>query len=355
MTEEAKNDIKLHGRTSNYYVSGPHATWDVNPLRSKEQFALDYRKDPVAAAAKYECNPAGSSDPYFRDMTIFDNSMDRKEPAITVSYELQERESEETKNVVKQWEPVFEIAEWFKPVPGALYAMHGDLAVVGDRAGVAMSHVVSWVEKEVTFLNEANILESRVERLPIVRNDFTIAFSADIGSNPPREIKIRWARELAFQLIKLGFDVAYFSFDGFQSRDSMQILEDAGIETERVSTDINNNIWRTLKDVASDHRLKMEHNQDLRTELEALVDLGRKVDHPPAGGKDMADAFGCSIAGAIQLGGEESDGYEEVQAGKSIFNIGINMPGLLQNEEYSVSLHNTLPIGMSMEAPIGSN
>lgn len=355
LVAETREDNKTMGRESKMYASGPHATWDVNPLRKFEDFADDYRKDPVEAAAKYECNPSGSTNPYFRNMSIFKNSVDIEEPPIQVSYELRTTVSEETGAEIEQWEPVFEFADWFQPSSGAAYAVHGDLAVVGDRAGIAMSHVVDWVEVPVTFVNEASVLETRTERKPVIRNDFTIAFEADIGIKPAREIKIRWARELIFELIRRGFRIERVTYDQYQSKDSMQIIEDAGIETDRVSTDLNNNVWRTLKDVASDNRLKMSANELLMTELESLVDLGRKVDHPPAGGKDLADAFGCSIVGAIELGGEEGDAADDVVMGQSIFATGDQMQGLALPAEMGITSNNMLPIGMTLEAPFGSH
>lgn len=355
LTAQGKASIEKYGRDSNYYVSGPHATWDVNPLRKKDDYKMDYLQNPVEAAAKYECRPAESSNPYFRDIVPFTEAVDRDEEPITVNYELVTTISDITGTEVQQWEPVFTFADWFKPVKGALYAMHGDLAVNGDRAGVAMSHVKNWVEKEVTFVNDQNLIETRTENLPIIQNDFTIGFSADIGSNPAREIQIRWARELAFELIRRGFDIARFTFDGFQSVDSMQILESSGVETDRVSTDINNNVWRTLKDVVSDRRLKRPQNDDLLNEIKALIDLGRKVDHPPTSGKDLADAFACSIVGAITLGGSESANYEEVQVGGSIFDTPSAMTGVARPEEFGISLNNMLPIGMTLEAPLGTN
>lgn len=355
VTAEGKADNVKYGRSSNFFVSGPYATWEVNPLRKKSDFDLDYQRDPVEAAAKYECSPAKSSNPYFRDISMFKDSIDRNSPAIKVSYELLDHVSEETGETTQIWEPVYEFAEWFRPVQGALYAMHGDLAIVGDRAGVAMSHVTDWEEKDVTFVNSDNIIETRTERLPKIRNDFTIAFESDIGANPAREIKVRWARELAFELIRRGFEVSRFTFDQFQSKDSMQILEEAGIETERVSTDMNNNVWRSLKDIVSDRRIKMEANDLLITELEALIDLGRKVDHAPTGSKDLADAFACSIVGAIELGGSEDEGYTEVTVGESIFNYGVNNPGLAMPDTFGVDLNNLLPTGMTMEALRGTN
>lgn len=355
LTAQGKESNAKYGRDSNYYVSGPHATWVVNPLRKREDFKMDYLQNPVEAAAKYECKPAESSNPYFRDIVPFTEAVDRDEEPITINYELVTTVSDITGQEVQQWEAVYTFADWFKPVPGALYAMHGDLAINGDRAGVAMSHVVDWVEKEVTFVNDNHLIETSKESLPVVRNDFTIGFEADIGSQPAREIQIRWARELAFQLIQRGFTVALFTFDGFQSVDSMQLLEASGIETDRVSTDLNNNVWRTLRDVVSDRRLKRPANELLLDELKSLVDLGRKVDHPPNGGKDLADAFACSIVGAITLGGSESEDYAEIQAGDSIFTTPDQMGGLARPEEFGVSLGNMLPIGMTLEAPFGTN
>lgn len=355
LTAKGKEDNQKHGRGSNYYVSGPHATWVVNPLRSQEDFATDYRTDPIEAAAKYECKPADSANPFFRDIVPFVEAEDRDEEPITVNYELRSHVSDETGKEVTSWEPVFTFAEWFKPVKGALYAMHGDLAVNGDRAGVAMSHVIDWEEVEETQFTDNGTVETRAERKPVIRNDFTIGFAADIGTNPPREIQIRWARELAFQLIQMGFDVARFTFDGFQSVDSMQILESAGIETERVSTDLNNNAWRTLKDVTSSRRLRRPKNDDLMNEIKSLIDLGRKVDHPPTSGKDLADAFACSIVGAIVLGGSESEGVDDIIIGQSIFATGDQMRGLALPEEMGISYNNMLPIGMTLEAPFGSH
>ena len=128
--------------------------------------------------------------------------------------------------------------------------------------------------------------------VPIIRNDFTIAYSADIaakdenGEDMPREIQIRWVRQLALELIKRGFVIGQISYDSFQSFDSMQILEAHGIESERVSTDRDPSIWKTLKDIASEGRLKMPQELDLLDELDALSRIDGKVDHPP---------FGCFV------------------------------------------------------------
>lgn len=325
LTTEAKKDVEDVGeKVSIYFASGPYATWEVNPLRKgKEEFASDYRVNPEEAAAMYECKPTRATDAYFRNPVIFKQSVDREAQPLTVDYKLVTHTSEITGKSVVGWEPQFHFSEDFKPIQGARYAMHGDLAIRGDRAGIAMSHVEKWETRvELVEADDGEILEQEIV-VPIIRNDFTIAFTADIGEKPSREIQIRWARMLAFELIKRGFVLASFTFDGFQSTDTIQILNSKGIESDRVSTDRDPDIWKTIKDVASDNRLRMPFEQLLMNELEALSRVdGGKVDHPPGGSKDLADAFACSIVGAIAAGGEEDSGHEVVDIGAKFFEVG---------------------------------
>ena len=102
----------------------------------------------------------------------------------------------------------------------------------------------------------------------------------------------------------------------------MQLLNYQGIETNRVSTDRDQSIWKSLKDIASEGRLRMPYDQLLLDELEALSDVNGKVDHPPAGSKDLADAFACSIVGALVVGGEESEDRAIVLSEDTIFDVG---------------------------------
>ena len=316
LTAEAKADVEEHGDDSMFFASGPYSTWEVNPTKKQSDFAKEYRKDPDEAAAKYECKPTRAMDSYFRNPKIFDSAIDRERQPVDIEYRVVNIRSAKTGSVQRGWEPTFTFDHDFRPAPGAYYALHGDLAITGDRAGIAMSHVETWMEREAAVLDDEGATIDTVSTMaPFVRNDFTISFGADVGAiDPltgevlPREIQIRWVRSLAFELIKRGFPIGSFTFDGFQSTDSIQILTLHGIESERVSTDRDPDIWKTLKDVASDARLGMPPSDLLKKELLALsrVDKG-KVDHPPNGSKDEADAFACSIVGAINLGGQEDD------------------------------------------------
>lgn len=333
LTAEAKQDIEEVGDSrSIYFASGPYATWEVNPrIRGKEDFESDYRKNPDEAAAKYECKPTRATDAYFRNPIIFRQAVDRSEQPLEISYRMVETSSlQDPDRTVRGWEPVFSFSEDFRAIPGARYAIHADLAIRGDRAGVSMSHVERWEERELTSVDDSGYVDRRQSIVPILRNDFTVAFSADLSAVDeyredetgkslvaPREIQIRWVRDLIYKLIERDFYIGTVTYDGFQSVDSMQILENHGIETRRVSTDRDPDIWKSLKDIASDARLRMPYSDLLLKELDALSRINGKVDHPPSGSKDLADAFSCSLVGAILLGGEEDNSPDDYTTDES--------------------------------------
>jgi hypothetical protein len=349
LTDEGKRDNEKYKEKSVYYVSGPYATWDVNPrIRGKEQFEPQYRKDPEDSAGRYECKPSRASNSFFRNPVIFQQAVSQEEQPLTVDYEIKEHYSDITKSTVRGWEPIFNFASDFKPVQGARYALHGDLAITGDRAGIAMSHVERWLEKTDTIEAEDGELFDETTVVPVVKNDFCFGFEADIGESPPREIQIRWVKTLAFELIKRGFTIGMFTFDSYQSTDIIQSFEHHGIPSEKLSADKTDDVWKNLKDVASDSRLHMPFQQLLMNELAALSRIDGKIDHPPGGSKDLADAFACSIQTAILVGGEEDEEGLETEVGEEFFNMGnlMAMPfGHDEYEGYNGGLM-SLPIGL---------
>ena len=349
LTLEGVQDMEEMGDKSTYYVSGPLATWEVNPrVKGKYQFATDYRKNPDEAASKYECKPSRSVNAYFRNPQIFRTAVDKPDQPVHIEYELVELVSSQTGSSSQVWQPKFHFDESFQPVQGARYAIHGDLAIKGDRAGIAMSHVESWTDQIVLTENEDGSMSEESMSVPLLRNDFLIGFEADIGESPPREIQIRWVRLLIFELIKRGFFVSQVSFDSFQSSDTMQILESHGINVEKLSPDKDTGIWRALKDVASDGRLKMPWSEIFQQEVEALSEQGGKVDHPPGGSKDFADALACSLVGAAMVGGEEDSEGTIVDIGDPYFELGPPIAGFEGDEEIDMFLGGglTFPIGM---------
>jgi hypothetical protein len=316
LTAQSREDIEKRGEKSRHYVSGPLPTWVVNPNFNQfkrvavegsdelvpEIYVEDYEEDAAMAKAKYECKPSKASNPFFRNEFLVRNSFTptARQPIEVIYY----KEG-------NSWEVKYDISPDLKPIKGAQYAMHGDLAVTQDRAGIAMAHTVrkEEFEQEVT-LEDGNLATIR-EMRPIIKVDFVFSFQAAKGENPPREIQIRWARELAFELRRRGFRIKRFTFDGYESRDSMQQLEKVGVESKKVSTDRSNEPWRNLMDVMYDGRMIAPHREFLIDELLGLTILPNgKVDHPRLGSKDEADALACAVFGAVEQGGRENESGE---------------------------------------------
>ena len=336
LTIEARADLKDHGETSRHYVSGPMATWQVNPrVKGRDAFAEDYRDDPVMARAKYECKPARAINPYFRNHQAVDAMfVPRPQMPIEVTYAL------ERNNQRAMWAPRYTFAADFYPIRGAIYALHADLAVHGDKAGLAMAHVVDYTEYEAIAADEDGAPHSVREVRPRVHVDFVIPFAADSAADPPREIQIRWGRQLCFELIQRGFNIRRFTFDSFQSLDSMQILESKGIDCAKVSTDLSEEPWRNLRDLAYEGRLSIPRPASadrtapappflLREELLGLSRLPNgRIDHPADGSKDLADAVAGAVLGAVLCGGrEETSGARRHFAGAEFaFGSGFELP-----------------------------
>jgi hypothetical protein len=485
LTKEGQADIDEKGIDSRHYVSGPLATWEVNPrVTGKDVFASDYAEDPVLARSKYECKPSRAINPYFRNHQALDACFEYVETEpIAVSYRR------DTASGMPVWIPKYEFSSNFIPVRGAAYAMHADMAITADRAGLAMAHVVSYSEHETFGEDEDGAPHPIRELRPNVKVDFVIHYSADASADPAREIQIRWARQLCFELVRQGFNIQRFSFDGFQclagetqillhdgtrraiadlvgtapfwvhansggrtvpglctrawktgrrddmvtvevsdgsktratqdhlfmlaggnyrmagklepgdrlmcvdpryaiepadpdtgsgtpglrvvvsvepappcdvydltvsqyrnfavapgffvhnSTDSMQILEARGISSEKISTDLHENPWRNLRDLAYEGRLIIPRLAGLdvakpppsllRTELLSLTRLPTgRIDHPYDGSKDLADAVACAVLGAVIIGGSEEESSPRAYCGGPAFTVGkpMSMP-----------------------------
>lgn len=319
LTAEARKEQQRRGGTSRHYVSGPLPTWIANPLRKRSDFDQEYEDDPVLARARYECDPAAAVNPFFSNEAAVEACvLEVEQEPLAVRYEPETHRvvhPDGMSEKVRSWATVYDFAARLIPKRGAIYAMHADLAVRKDTAGIAMAHVRSWDEQEVIGKDADGADVYMSERRPFVEVDFVIGYEAELGADPPREIQVRWARELCLELRRRGFNVRWFSFDGFQSVDSIQTLEANGIETDRVSTDLTNEPYRGLRDLFNEGRISLpllyppDRDPRILRELYGLNKLANgKLDHPVGGSKDLADALACAVQGAVQMGGQEDGG-----------------------------------------------
>lgn len=343
----AADNLK-NGDKSRHFVSGPHATWDVNPRYDKyerveypgasepipdlQNFKDDYDDNPAEARAKYECKPELAENRFFNNNEAIFSAFSELRPVPPIEFEYYWGVDEQgdvseafsgfdRKQLVPGWQVKFHYAPDFRPVAGALYTLHGDMAISGDRAGIAMSHVRTWDRRDWPIPGGSAMLESR----PVVKVDFVGKFESDKRAEPsPREVQIRWYRKLIWDLRSRGFQIAGVSFDNFQSADSLQILDSWGIETRKASTDRSTELYDTLRDVLYDSRLEAYYDELLVSELLRLSKLKNgKIDHPPNGSKDVADALAGAVAYSVEVGGDEGEStlYADEDAGMFDFSM----------------------------------
>ena len=163
--------------------------------------------------------------------------------------------------------------------------VHLDLALNSDSAGIACGYVPGFVK-----LNRG---DGTFETLPRVVFDFVLEVP------PPRggEINFEKIRNLIYRVCGYGVPIKWISMDSYQSKDTQQILTRKGFITGENGPDKKPIMYDVLKSGILDGRVYLPDHAKAQGEL---VELERdaktgKVDHPPRGSKDLADA----IAGVV--------------------------------------------------------
>jgi len=190
--------------------------------------------------------------------------------------------------------PSIASAEWcdFKVSKIALYPKriqnpdqprfaHIDLAITKDSAGLCIGHVPGFMH-----LNRGDYIET----LPIIQYDMILEIK------PPRggEIEFSDVRKLLYTLRDtLKLPIKWLSFDQFQSKDSMQIMHQNGFVVGYQSMDIDTEAYDVTKQAFYDGRIVAPEHAKAQKEMITLeMDTKKnKIDHPPQGSKDVADAM----------------------------------------------------------------
>lgn len=183
--------------------------------------------------------------------------------------------------------PLFE--DWFVAKDSLRRAVHLDIAYSadGDALGLAMGHV-------------AEVIEYDGELKPYIVFDFLLRMRAAPGT----EIMLQEVRRIIYDLKEeFRFRVSKVSMDGFQSTEMKQQLRKRKFQTEYVSVDRSKLPYEDLRDAIYEDRIEFppyythlskgsdERIQIAIKELSELEDGDKKIDHPEAGSKDVADAM----------------------------------------------------------------
>lgn len=179
--------------------------------------------------------------------------------------------------------------DWFIAKDGLKRALAIDVAVSGngDALGMAMGHV-----REVVDING--------ELKPYIIFDMLLRIKAVQGS----EIILGDVRQIVYMLNDdLHFKVKNISMDGFQSTDTLQQFRKRRFMADWLSVDKEKLPYEDLREAIYERRVEfprymtylnkgdLEMKNIAFKELSELQDTGKKIDHPPDGSKDVADAM----------------------------------------------------------------
>lgn len=166
--------------------------------------------------------------------------------------------------------------------------VHIDLSLTYDRCAIAMLRFDGLRE---VLRGEGD--SAMKEMMPVCSVEMACTIAPDL-QNEIQIAEVRlWVKMLRD---KYGYPIKVVTYDGFNSRESLQQWRKEGVKTGEVSMDRSSVPYKMLRDAINDTRIKMYHNDVLLTELFDLEydESKDKIDHPPTSSKDLADA----VAGA---------------------------------------------------------
>ncbi len=159
--------------------------------------------------------------------------------------------------------------------------VHIDLSRNNDRCGIAMVQFQGLVE-----IGRSNGMK---ELLPVGVVEMACTITPDANN----EIDIAEVRAFVQHLKrKYGYPIKAVTYDGFDSRESIQAWRKDGMKSAMVSVDRSSAPYKQMRDAMNDKRLILPDDDVLITEiLELEFDEDKdKIDHPVMGTKDCSDA-----------------------------------------------------------------
>jgi hypothetical protein len=270
----------------------------------------EFHRDPMDSLLKYGSLPQRARAPWFTNVQSIEDALCLPDQVIGPKSRLTDPRHDwrslEAAAITRDPDALIEgVSEHFFSRDPTYWHVHVDLALNkkrhGDAAGIAMGRISeSYVEKS------RNALHQVVER--VVRS-FDIPLVAQIVAPVGDQIYLGSIVRFILQLREeRGFNITSFSFDGFQSADSMQQLMLAGLVGPGMvidqhsgeitglpkpwSVDGRNTLpYRELLEAANERRIRIARYGLLKKELRELEvpDKYLAPDHPFGGSKDVAD------------------------------------------------------------------
>ncbi len=260
-------------------------TWEVNPTKSIDDFTRAFDANIIDALARFAAQPTKAG-----DNAVFKNHKAIEETFIG------------TNGV--DMDGIF--WDGLKADPNKEYYIHVDLAQKHDRCVVAMAHVEKWVTIE---LGGSKMRETHpTVKIDAVRwwqptSDMTVDFE--------------WVKDYIHALRVRGFNIKLVTFDRWNSHDTRNDLEARGMKTDNLS--VGNDHYTDYISIMYDQRLIGPDIPELKTELEELMWIKGKVDHPRKGFKDLSDGTCGAIFNAVKHTARPKNNVVEVHTLKDLY------------------------------------
>jgi hypothetical protein len=262
----------------NIYTSKA-ATFEVNLMRSKSDFANKYLKNPEKAKMTYECEGGEKEGGYVSKKYMIDRMF---------SNDIENPIKGNLFSVESDYLHTIQFKEWFKPDKSRIYAVRFDTAKGktkerGDAAGFAMGHTERMKpkvdEKLRKDLAKEGIVYDVIE--DSIRKGIFIDLALQITAPDGGEIELSMLRKFVMRLKNIGFNIAYVSYDGWQSLESVQLLKSSGIDASQFSVDKNNEAYDNWKELMYQSLFQCYYHPIAHREArELIMNSQGKVDHP---------------------------------------------------------------------------
>lgn len=166
--------------------------------------------------------------------------------------------------------------------------VHIDLSRNADRCGIAMLRFDGM--REVSRSSKGKDDTPMKELLPVA----VVEMSCSIAPDANNEIDVAEVRAFVKHLrTKYGYPIRGVSYDGVDSRESIQAWRKDGMRATMVSVDRTSVPYKQFRDAMYDTRIILQNDDEVLSEiLDLEYDEDKdKVDHSVNGSKDVSDAI----------------------------------------------------------------
>jgi len=288
--------------------SSKKATHEVNLMVTREKLAQQYKRNYEKAKMTYECEGDAEVGGYVskKYMLSYMFSPAYENPIVG-----------DLLSIDSAFLQSLQFKSFFKGTEGRMYAVHVDLGTgkkdkKNDCAGFALTHIDSMFPKlddrlKKDLYKEGIIVEFNADdpELNITRKGVVIDLAIQLVAKSGTEVQFSDVRKFILRLKnQFGFNIGIVTYDGWQSRDSIQIMNQEGIPTEAFSVDKSNESYDTWKELMYQQLVRCyPHPIAHRESKELTIGDNGKVDHPveswdrfllegiEVGSKDVIDAI----------------------------------------------------------------